>query len=246
VLSSVVYLINDVVDAPRDRLHPRKQRRPIASGRLPVAIALRAAAILGVVGLAAAYLLSPYFGICALAYALLMTAYSLALKDVFLIDTMIIAMGFMIRAVSGVIVLRTPERIVPLTSWFVICVMFLSLLLAFCKRRSERLNLSDEAAAFRPVLACYGVELMDRIISVCAAGAILSYTLYATSTDHDWIMLTTLPFVLYGIFRYLHLVYTQGEGEAPELVLLRDPPLVGCVILWGLAMAAIYLYLPLT
>lgn len=239
MLSGAVYLLNDIIDVDRDRLHPRKCKRPIASGELPIPVALLSFFVVGIAGLAGAFRLSTAFGLCAVSYLMLMLPYSLWLKEIFLIDTLSIAMGFIIRAVSGVIVLRTADSPVPLTSWFVICVMFLSLFLAFAKRRSERVKLDQSAEAFRPVLAMYSIALMDKVIGICAGGAILSYTLYATSatsTTLMWSMLTTLPFVLYGIIRYLHLVYACQEGEAPEVVLTTDLPLLGCIFLWALAL----------
>ncbi|MCL5270707.1 MAG: UbiA prenyltransferase family protein [bacterium] len=245
LLTGAIYLINDVIDYPRDRLHPEKRRRPVASGDLSIQTAVLAACILAAVGLAASFLISLYFGMCAAAYFLMMAAYSVSLKDVFIIDTMIIALGFIIRAVSGVIVLRTPQTRVPLTSWFVICVMFLSLLLAFCKRRSERVRYNEDALATRPVLAMYSLPLLDLMIGVCATGAILSYTLYATSAHSAWNMwlwLATLPFVLFGIFRYLFLVYNLEDGEAPEIILTRDAQMLGCIGLWGLSLVAVFIF----
>ena len=237
MLSGSIYLLNDIIDADRDRMHPRKCKRPIASGDLPVYVAFLSFLVAVSAGLYGSFRLSPAFGLCAVAYLLLMLPYSLWLKEIFLIDTLAIAMGFIVRAVSGVIVLRTPANAVPLTSWFVICVMFLALLLAFAKRRSERIRLDQSAAAFRPVLAMYSIGLMDKVISISAAGAILSYTLYATSNPVVmWSMLATLPMVLYGIFRYLHLVYSRGEGEAPEMVLTTDGPLLVCIGLWALTL----------
>lgn len=247
LVSGCIYILNDIVDRDRDKLHPRKQKRPIASGQLPVHVALTAALVAALVALWGSWKISPHFLMCASAYALMMVSYSFILKNVFLIDTMIIAMGFTIRAVAGVIVLRTQDLAVPLTSWFVICVMFLSLLLAFCKRRSERVTLEVDAHDFRPVLAMYTVQLMDRVIGICATGAILSYALYAAGMDHEaptaadpWMMLTTIPFVMFGIFRYLHLVYNKQEGEAPERLLLSDGPLLGCVVLWLMALGFVY------
>ena len=243
LLSGMVYLINDSLDAPQDRLHPTKRNRPIASGQLAIHTAIITAASVGVVSLGGAFALSPYFGMCALAYAIMMLAYCLKLKEVFLIDTLIIAMGFIIRAVAGVIVLRTATQAVPLTTWFVVCVMFLSLLLAFCKRRSERANLGKMGRRFRPVLAYYTVEMLDIVIGVCAAGALLSYTIYTTSSPNPWLMLSTVPFVLFGIFRYLHLVYSQHQGEAPEDILRHDWAMIGCVALW--AFSLLFIYLPI-
>lgn len=239
-LSGATYLLNDVIDYDRDRLHPRKRLRPIASGELPVATARRAAFLIGVAALLVSLWVSPFFALCALAYLFMMAAYCFSLKDVFLIDTLIIAMGFTIRAIAGVIILRTPQTEVPLTSWFLICIIFLSLFLAFAKRRSERIGLEADAIRFRPVLHYYSVELSDTLIGICATGAILAYTLYATTVPNSWQMLTTLPFVLFGIFRYLHLIYNTEDGDAPENLLFTDGPLLGCILLWGVSLLFVY------
>ncbi len=243
LLSGSIYLLNDILDREKDRLHPIKRRRPVASGDLAVGTAGAAALFIVIAALLWSYWISPYFCMCAAAYTLMMIAYSVSLKDVFLIDTMIIAMGFIIRAVSGVIVLRVPDARVPLTSWFVVCVMFLSLLLAFCKRRSERVKYSEEALLTRPVLQMYSVALLDRMIGVCSACTIISYTLYATTAHVGWVMwmwLTTLPFVLFGISRYLYLVYSSDDGESPEWILTRDPSIMGCVAMWLLSLVVIF------
>jgi 4-hydroxybenzoate polyprenyltransferase len=241
MISGAIYLFNDLRDAPRDRLNPLKAKRPIASGELASGPAVVALICLAALGLAGGFGLSVAFGICVAAYLMMMSFYCLALKHVFLIDSLIIALGFVIRAVAGVIVLRTPERQVPLTVWFVVCIIFLSLFLALCKRRSELVRLEDGAIGFRPVLEHYSTGLLDQLIVICATGSVLSYTLYATYLKNSWTMLTTLPFVLYGIFRYMHLVYARDSGEAPEEVLTRDLPLLGCVLLWLVALAFVYL-----
>lgn len=152
-----------------------------------------------------------------------------------------------IRSISGVIVLRTsaPEDSIPLTPWFVICVLFLSLFLAVCKRRGERVALVDEAALrFRPVLGLYTIPFLDKMIAITAGGCILSYTLYAVTLPDPWKMLSTMVFVLFGISRYLHLVYNQEAGEAPEKVLTSDLPLLGCMLLWLLTLIWVYAPLP--
>ena len=241
MLSSSIYLLNDIIDREKDRLHPRKRNRPIASGRLAVGHAWLLVALAAALGLGWAYVISPPFALCSACYLLMMICYCFGLKDVFLMDTMIIAAGFVLRAVSGVIVLRTPEQGVPLTAWFVMCITFLSLFIAVCKRRSEARGLGADAAQFRPVLANYSTDLADKLITVCATATILSYTLYATTIDQPWRMLTTLPFVLYGVFRYMHLVYNAEDGEAPELTITRDRPLLICVVMWLVALVFVYL-----
>lgn len=240
MLSGAIYLLNDAIDAPADRLHPKKRLRPIASGALSVRVALCVAACLAAGGLLWAEQLSRAFLLCSSAYFGMNLAYTLALKEVFLIDTMIISMGFILRSVSGVLVLRTPERYVELTSWFVICVLFLSLFVAFCKRRGELATLEGGARRHRRVLAEYTHNVLDQGIAMCASGAVLSYALYATYHPRPWMMLTTFPFVLFGILRYVHLVYTRGMGDAPEDALLGDLPLLGCIAMWGLALLLVF------
>ncbi len=240
MLAGSIYLLNDAIDAPKDRLHPKKRFRPVAAGEIDAGLAKIFAAVIGLVALALSFKLSLAFGLCATAYLGMEVAYCLALKDVFLIDTMIISMGFIIRAVSGIIVLRTTEHNVELTPWFVICVMFLSLLLAFCKRRGELESNRKRPESHRKVLQFYTGPLLDVGIGVCAAATILAYAIYAAENDRPWRMIATLPFVIYGVFRYLHLVYAGGEGEAPEEVFLKDTSLLGCVVLWGLALVLVF------
>lgn len=239
-LSGSIYLLNDLIDAPRDRLHPRKRFRPIASGELGAVGAIRAMVVVGLLGLAGAFGLSFAFGLCATAYLVMEIFYCVALKEVFLIDTMIISMGFIVRAVSGIIVLRTPEQNVLLTPWFVICVLFLSLLLAFCKRRGELALYEGRAIAYRKVLREYSSKVLDLAIGVCASSTILAYALYAAGNEQPWRMLATLPFVIFGVFRYLHLVYTRGSGDAPEEVFLSDGAMLGCVAMWAGSLALVF------
>lgn len=240
LLSSSIYMLNDAIDAPKDRLHPKKKHRPIASGELSERAAVRLFVVLAAVGLACAFLLSFAFGLCATAYIGMEIAYCLGLKEVFLIDTMIISMGFILRAVSGIIVLRTPEQNVVLTPWFVICVLFLSLLLAFCKRRGELVMFEKQSFAYRSVLREYSREVLDVGIGVCATATILAYALYAVENPEPWFMLSTLPFVIFGVFRYLYLAYKRGQGDAPEEVFLGDAALLSCVVMWGLSLALVF------
>jgi 4-hydroxybenzoate polyprenyltransferase len=239
-LAGTVYLVNDLVDAPRDRLHPKKKLRPIASGQLSPLSALVAAIILGPTALYFSFELSLAFGLCAFAYLGMEILYSLALKEIFLIDTLIISMGFILRAVSGIIVLRTEHQNVPLTPWFVICVLFLALLLAFSKRRAELTAHEGRATHQRRVLRYYTIEVLDMGIAVSATAAILAYSLYAVESDEPWHMLATLPFVIFGIFRYMYLMHTRGRGEAPEEVLLKDPTMLGAILLWAMALLLVF------
>lgn len=239
-LAGTVYLVNDLVDAPRDRIHPKKKHRPIASGALSPAVAVLAALIIGPGALYGAFELSMAFGLCAFAYLGMEILYSLALKEVFLIDTLIISMGFILRAVSGIIVLRTETQTAPLTPWFVICVLFLALLLAFSKRRAELTAHEGRATYQRRVLQFYSIEVLDLGIGVSATASILAYSLYAVESARPWHMLATLPFVLFGIFRYLYLMYSRGGGEAPEEILLKDATMLGTVLLWAGALLLVF------
>lgn len=233
LISGAVYLVNDIIDLPRDRMHPRKALRPIASGELKISTARWMAFYFAAAGVGLAYYLSWYFALTAVAYLLLMAGYVLGLKNQFLLDSLTIAIGFVIRAVAGVIVLRAGGApYVQLTVWFVICVFFLALLLAFGKRRGELLVLEDTSLQFRPVLGVYSLSLIDAFIVVCTAGAVMAYALYCTTLASPWPMLSTLPFVLFGVFRYLHLIYNRREGEAPENTLMGDPIMLGTVAIW--------------
>jgi len=239
-LASSVYLWNDVADIHRDRLHPRKRYRAIASGRLPVAAAVALATILGAGALAAAFALSrPFAGVC-LAYLVLNLAYSLGLKSVVILDVMIVATGFLLRAAGGALVLG-----VEMSHWLALCTGLLALFLGFVKRRQEIAGLEGPAGQ-RPILREYSIPFLDQMISVVTASTVLAYALYALSpeverklgTRHLWI---TIPFVLFGIFRYLYLVHQKGEGESPTELLTADPLLVLNVGLWAASvLVAVY------
>ena len=242
-LSGAVYIINDIRDLESDRQHPLKSNRPIASGRLPVRTALLAAMILVVGSVVGSYAVNLRFGLIATLYFVLMVLYSLALKHVVILDLMIVALGFVIRAVAGVKAIELAGETIPITPWFITCVMFLALFIAICKRRHELLLLAESAANHRPVLEEYSQAFLDQMVSVATAATVISYALYVVlgvpQRDH---MIWTLPFVLYGIFRYLYLVYKRDEGGTPEVMVLQDPALLINVLVW-LATVGIILYL---
>jgi 4-hydroxybenzoate polyprenyltransferase len=239
VLSGVVYLINDVADREKDRTHPIKSRRPIASGALAPRVALSAAASLGVTGLAAAYWLGPGFGIVATAYVALQALYSGPLKHVVIIDVLSIAIGFVLRAVAGAVVIG-----VPISHWLLFCTILLALFLALSKRRHEIVLLADRATGHRPILEEYSPYLLDQMIAVVTASTIMAYAFYTISPEtvekfgSDRLGLT-LPFPLYGIFRYLYLVHQKRGGGSPSEMLLTDRPLLACVALWAAAVVVI-------
>jgi len=238
-LSGAVYLINDVSDREADRLHPLKKMRPIASGALSPGTALIWAAALIVVGLAAAFALRPMFGVAAASYVTLVIWYSRALKHVVIIDVMSIAIGFVLRAVAGGVVIG-----VPISDWLLVCTILGALFLGLAKRRHELTLLAEGATGHRRILEEYDPYLLDQMIAVVAAATLVAYIIYCASPETaekfgtQWLVLTT-PFPIYGIFRYLYLVHRKHGGGSPSDLLLRDRPLLGCVALWGLAIVLI-------
>lgn len=238
-LSGVVYLVNDVVDRQADRQHPLKRLRPIASGALPVSVALGTALILGTVALTAAYTLRLSFGVVATAYVALLAFYSGPLKHVVIIDVLTIAIGFVLRAVAGAVVVG-----VAIGHWLLIVTVLLALFLALSKRRHELVMLADGATSHRRILQEYSPYLLDQMISVVTASTLVAYAVYTVSAETiakfgtDKLGLT-LPFPLYGIFRYLYLVHQKEGGGSPSDMLLNDKPLLFCVALWAAAVAVI-------
>lgn len=238
-LSGVVYLVNDVADRDADRLHPLKRKRPIASGQVPVNVAIATAVALAVVGLAAAWALRPTFALVALVYVVLQTLYSGPLKHIVIVDVLTIAIGFVLRAIAGAVVIP-----VPISQWLLILTVLLALFLALSKRRHELTLLADGATSHRPILEEYSPYLLDQMIAVVTASTLISYVMYAVSPEtvekfHTHNLGLTLVFPLYGIFRYLYLVHKKAGGGNPADMLLTDTPLLLCVALWGLAAVAI-------
>ena len=238
-LSGVVYLLNDIVDREADRQHPLKRNRPIASGALPVSVAAATAAVLGFGGLVAAFLLRFEFGIVATTYVALLALYSGPLKHVVIIDVLTIAIGFVLRAVAGAVILN-----VEISHWLLIVTVLLALFLALSKRRHELVLLADGATSHRPILEEYSPYLLDQMISVVTASTLVAYAFYTVSPDTvqkfgtDKLGLT-LPFPLYGIFRYLYLVHQKEGGGSPSDLLLNDRPLLACVALWAAAVVLV-------
>jgi 4-hydroxybenzoate polyprenyltransferase len=245
---SGMYLLNDVLDVERDRLHPEKRRRPVASGALPVPAALTAGIVLLAVGLAGSYAIGPRFGSTALAYVLLTLAYSLVLKRVVLLDVVSIALGFVLRATAGVELLRDrapggAEAIV-LSPWLLVCAFFLALFLAIGKRRHELTVLEGEASRHRAALGSYTEKLLDQLVAVVTGATVLAYSVYTIAPETlakfgGRPLYLTIPFVLYGIFRYLYLMYAEEKGGNPSEHLLRDKATLVNVLLWGAAVLAI-------
>ena len=236
LLSGAVYLFNDVLDRDRDRQHPQKRHRPIAAGRVPVWVALTTSLLLVGGGVVGSFLLHVQFGWVALAYGILNVAYSLHLKHVVLLDVFIVASGFLLRALGGGLVIQ-----VYISTWFVLCTFMLALFLALVKRRQELVALDAQAADHRAILEEYSLPFLDQIIAVLTASTLVCYALYAMGvSDETGVgvrMQWTIPFVLYGILRYLYVVYHQGGGDNPTAVVWKDRPLQIAGLLWLLASA---------
>jgi 4-hydroxybenzoate polyprenyltransferase len=238
-LSGVIYLVNDIRDRDADRLHPLKSKRPIASGALPVSTAALVAALLGGAALGMAFWLGQMFGLVAVGYVVLLGLYTVSLKHVVILDVLTIAGGFVLRAAAGAVAID-----VPFSHWLLLLTLLLALFLALSKRRAELVTLASSAKDHRPSLAEYSPYLLDQMISVVSASTLLAYAFYTISpdtvqrfgTDN---LLFTVPFPLYGIFRYLFLVHQRDGGGNPSEHLLTDRPLLTCVALWGVAVITI-------
>jgi 4-hydroxybenzoate polyprenyltransferase len=243
-LSGAVYLVNDVFDRQQDQRHPLKKVRPIASGALSPGVALTAAAALSGVALVAAYSLGVPFFATSVAYLLLLGAYSAFLKHIVILDVLTIAAGFTLRAVAGGAAIS-----VPVSHWLLVCTTLLALFLALSKRRHELVLLADQATDHRPILEAYSPYLLDQMISVVTASTLIAYAFYTISPEttqkFDTTLLSlTIPFPLYGIFRYLYLVHRKDLGGSPAELLVNDRPLLVCVALWAVAVVLI-IYQPL-
>jgi 4-hydroxybenzoate polyprenyltransferase len=238
-LSGAIYLFNDVADVDKDRLHPSKRRRPVASGALPIGAAIGFGVLLLAGCLAAAFRLSPAFGLVALFYAVLLTAYSLWLKHLVILDVLTVSTGFVLRAVAGAVAVD-----VEISGWLLICTILIALFLALGKRRHEYRSLTGDAAAHRPILAEYSEGFLDQMISVVTASTVTTYALYTMSPEtvakfHTRLLPLTLPFVLYGIFRYLYLLYRRDLGGNPSDLLVTDRGLLLDALLWMVTTLAI-------
>ena len=238
-LSGSVYLINDSADAERDRQHPQKRHRPIASGVLPVWLAMASASVLAIAGLGAAFMLDPLLGAVGLVYIAIQNAYTLRLKSVAVLDVFCVASGFVLRVTAGAAVIG-----VPVSPWLYICSGLGALFIALSKRRSELVTAGDAAPLQRDALSMYTVRMLDQMISVVGTSALVAYALYTFTAENlpdNHAMMLTLPFVVYGLFRYIFLVHSRDAGEAPERMLTSDLPLVATIILWLIASLAILL-----
>jgi 4-hydroxybenzoate polyprenyltransferase len=235
LVSSAAYVLNDVLDAPEDRQHPSKRLRPVASGRLGARAAWSAAAGLTLVGLAGAWWLDFEFFLVTAAYVALTGLYSWFLKRVMLLDVFVIAAGFILRVLGGGVVIH-----VEISSWLIVCTTLLALFLALTKRRHELVLLGGNASNHRPILAHYTPYFLDQLIGIVTASTVMSYSLYTLSDDvrrkfPGKRLELTIPFVLFGIFRYLYLVHRTSDAGSPLRLLLTDRVLLAVILLWAAA-----------
>lgn len=240
--SSLVYIVNDLLDLEADRQHPMKKHRPIASGSLSQTSAILSAVALGALTFPLAFLLNFNFGLILVGYVAVMLIYSIWLKHVPLIDVMIIASGFVLRVAAGVVVI-SPHRFSP---WLFVTTTFLALFIGLGKRRAEISLLVDEAGIHRRVLDGYTLELLDQLLTIVLSATLITYCFYTFSspiTPGNHIMMLTIPFVIYGLFRYLYLIQLRNAGGAPEEIILTDHPMQATIILWGLTIIAILYFL---
>jgi 4-hydroxybenzoate polyprenyltransferase len=232
LVSSAIYTLNDIVDLEQDRHHPKKSRRPLASGAVSISAAFMLAALLGTLGLSLAYFAAPTVLMIMLGYALMNIAYSLRFKHVVILDVFIIATGFMLRILAGTLGVGIPP-----SQWLLLCGLMVTLFLGFTKRRAEIIALTDDKTAHRKVLEHYSPVLLDKMIGITAAGLIMSYSLYTMNADtirihHTTNLIYTVPFVMYGVFRYIYLLHHQSRGGDPSHDLVRDPHLFIAVGAW--------------
>jgi len=232
--SSSIYILNDIIDRDIDRAHPQKRKRPIASGELNIRLALFVSILLAVTSMILSVFLNRSFFIVCFSYILLMTVYSLALKNIIILDVISIAFGFILRAVAGAVAIN-----VEISPWLLLTTFLLALFLGLCKRRYEIILLRENAHTHRNTLFHYSSYLLDQMIAVVTASTVVTYALYTMAKETylkfgTRLLGLTVPFVIYGIFRYLYLVHRKEEGGSPEKTLLTDRPLLVDIILWGI------------
>jgi len=242
MITGYAYMINDLVDLEKDKLHPTKSQRPIASGRLNKTTAIKITTIICLVSLSFAFYINSFFGIIVLTYFLLNIGYSIYLKNIVIIDVVTIASGFVLRVLGGAVIISVTS-----SQWLVLCTILLSLFLGFSKRRHELILLEDNATGHRKVLEHYSPYFLDQMISVVTASTLICYALYTMSKDTieklgTSKLIYTIPFVLYGIFRYLYLVHQKEKGGSPTEVVFTDKPMIINISLWVIA-SVMFIYI---
>ncbi|CAH1208898.1 Decaprenyl-phosphate phosphoribosyltransferase [Paenibacillus sp. JJ-223] len=235
LVAGCVYILNDYVDRERDRQHPVKRNRPIASGQVSPRQALGFGIGLLVLSVGSAMMLNPLFGVLCIVYFALNVSYSFVLKHIVIMDVMTIAAGFVLRAIAGGVLIH-----VPFTPWFLICTMLLSLFLAIGKRRHELVLLEGNTGSHRKVLDHYSVTLLDQFNTIVTTATIISYSLFTFTSNRTIHLMWTIPLVIYGMFRYLYLVHMKNKGGSPDRVLFEDKPILITVILYVAAVIVIF------
>ncbi|MGQ0603022.1 MAG: decaprenyl-phosphate phosphoribosyltransferase [Anaerolineales bacterium] len=240
LLSSTVYIVNDLADMDKDRQHPKKRHRPLASGVLRPGVALAAVALYLAVSLPLAFWLHLGFGLVAVVYLIINLLYSFWLKNIVLIDVLFLASGYLLRVVGGAVMIGSA-----ISPWLYVCMTLAALFIGFGKRRGEMALMQASSGSSRKVLQEYTLPFLDELINIVATSTIVAYSFYTFSAENlpeNRAMMLTIPFVLYGIFRYLYLIHIKGEGGAPDELVFTDRPLLLTVVLWGLTCVLI-LYL---
>lgn len=230
-LSGTIYLINDLVDIDKDRFHPTKRFRPIASGAVKVRVVIIAVIVLLAVAIPLSFLLDVWFGLMAVCYFVLMLIYSFVLKNIVIVDVFTLGAGFVLRVLAGALAIHVPP-----SAWILVCTMLLALFVGFSKRRHELVLLEGDATNHRLILKEYTAEVLDEMIAVTTASFVMAYSLYTFTAENlpkNHTMMLTIPFALYIIFRLLYLVHVKGEGGSPEEMVLRDRPLFASIVLWA-------------
>jgi len=243
--ASTVYIINDLVDIERDKLHPKKKYRPLPSGQLLIPLAISAAIVLPIIAIFTAWLYSPIFAVILIIYIVINILYSFRLKHVVLIDVLTITAGYVLRVAGGAIVIT----VVRFSPWLYAVIALLALFLAITKRRQELLALGPSAGETRPIFKEYNLALLDEMLRTVSTSTLVAYILYTIESPsillaNTKLALITVPFVLYGLFRYMYLIYVKGEGSAPDEVILTDHPLQLAIILWGLSFIIVLYIIP--
>ena len=243
--ASTVYIINDLVDIERDKLHPKKKNRPLPSGQLPVPLAVSAALLLPVLAIVISWLYSPIFSVTLILYIIINILYSFRLKHIVLIDVLTITAGYVLRVAGGALVIT----VVKFSPWLYAVIALLALFLAITKRRQELLALGPAAGEARPIFREYNLALLDEMLRTVSTSTLVAYILYTIESPsillaNTKLALITVPFVLYGLFRYMYLIYVKGEGSAPDEVLLKDHPLQLAILFWGASFIIVLYVIP--
>lgn len=243
--ASTVYIINDLVDIERDKLHPKKKNRPLPSGQLSVQLAIAAAIFLPILAVLISWLYSPVFSLILVIYIITNILYSFRLKHIVLVDVLTITAGYVLRVAGGALVIK----VVQFSPWLYAVIALLALFLAITKRRQELLALGPSAGESRPIFKEYNLALLDEMLRTVSTSTLVAYILYTIESPsillaNTKLALITVPFVLYGLFRYMYLIYVKGEGSAPDEVLLTDQPLQVAIILWGVSFIVVLYIIP--